>query len=127
MLEDMDVVLPQIYRFPSLRTLSVIRQGTIAGHGHNTGGKVYGSILDIRTDMLTRLSVSGDVIWRRGSFSGLHELELIFIISLRLVGFDEILRHCAALTSLTIVPTDLTDPDEIFPPHSAHNPAPSRT
>ncbi|KAM5534144.1 hypothetical protein V8D89_012164 [Ganoderma adspersum] len=114
--EDVDALLPHICHFPNVRSLSLIRQGSWDGPGHNIDAMVNNEV-DIRTGTLARLSISGDVIWRRGSFSGLQELELIFTMSYE---FADVLRHCTGLTSLTLLPVELARPDEIFPAFGAH-------
>ena len=118
MLEDMDAALPQIYRFPSLQSLSLVRQASGDGPGHNASPEMIdGQQLDIKTGGLTRLSISGDVVWRREAFSGLQEFELIFTDSL--AGFADVLRHCVALTTLTMLP-HFVGPDEIFAALNSH-------
>ena len=112
----MDALLPHIYHLQNLQSLSLIRQCAWGGPGYNTDATVNDQV-DIGTDALAHLSISGDIDWRRESFSGLQELELIFTMA---YDFASVLRHCAALTSLTLLPTELCHPNDVFHPFRAY-------
>ena len=114
--EDVDALLPHICHFPNVQSLSLIRQGSWGGPGHNIDSITVNEV-DIKTSTLAHLSISGDAIWRRESFSGLQELELVFTMAYE---FADVLLHCAALTSLTLLPVELCRPEEVFPPFRAH-------
>ncbi len=76
-------------------------------------------LLDTVAPTLIRLSISGDAIWRResfGSFLTLRELELVSTATFG--GLHNILNHCTALTSLTLIPAPFSD--ELFAALDAH-------
>ncbi|KAI1787081.1 hypothetical protein LXA43DRAFT_736889 [Ganoderma leucocontextum] len=117
MLEHMAPVLPRsVDRFSSLRSLSLVFPDANAGVEFNARDDAASRLLDIKDPIITRLSISGEALWGcrqpLRSFLALQELELIYTAMDS--GLRDILAHCAAITSLTLLPTECTDLGQLF-------------
>ncbi|PIL26350.1 hypothetical protein GSI_12106 [Ganoderma sinense ZZ0214-1] len=87
----------------------------------NTHDDAIIRLIDTKAPAITRLSVSGEVLWTcqsLSSFRALQELELIYTNTFN--GLGEILVHCATLTSLTILPTECAYLGQLFTALEAH-------
>lgn len=121
MLQHMATILPPV-NFPSLKVLSLVfPHCAVKVEPEACDSDAIDRLLDTVGSALTRLSISGDAIWRRESFASflaLQELELIYINTF--IGFHNILRHCDTLTSLTILPAFSSHPDAMFAALDTH-------
>lgn len=119
MLDSMDAILPPL-KFPSLKSLSLVfpeASAEVELDAH--GSAAVNGLLDGVAPTLARLSISGDAIWRRASFScfrSLQEMELIFTSTFG--GLHNVLAHCTTITSLTLLPS--SSAHQLFAALDAH-------
>ncbi|KAI0753826.1 hypothetical protein C8Q74DRAFT_1222358 [Fomes fomentarius] len=107
--------VPSLAAFTGLHSLHLY-DGSVFGDPNleNGEGYIYATI-ETNSKTLTRLSISGDVIWACPirSLTNLHELELI--LPNELGGLALIFRHCVDLRSLTLHLDSIADEHPFFP------------
>ncbi|KAI0753836.1 hypothetical protein C8Q74DRAFT_1373762 [Fomes fomentarius] len=100
--------------FTGLHSLHLYDGSVLEPKLENGEGYIY-STIETNSITLTRLSISGDVIWACPirSLTNLHELELI--LPNELGGLALIFRHCVDLRSFTLHLNSVADDHPLFP------------